>query len=373
MVPFDNDRSISRTLFDHLTVSFNHVINNLGPHRLPLIGRADWNDCLNLNCFSNDPNESFQTTENKTEGTKAESLMIAGLFVVYGHDYVELCQKLGKTDEAARAQKEVDQMVTAIKQHGWDGEWFIRAYDYYGHKIGSNENEEGKIFIESNGWCTMAGVGKEEGLCEKALDAVKERMDTEFGIVLNNPAFTKYYIEYGEISSYPAGYKENAGIFCHNNPWIMIGETVIGRGDQAWEYYRKICPSYLEDLSELHKTEPYVYAQMVAGKDSFRPGEAKNSWLTGTASWNFYAISQYILGIQPDYEGLKVDPCIPAQWEGFEIIRKFRGATYQIKIENPNHVNKGVKKVIIDGIAYRSNILPIFEEGTNHVVVVVMG
>ena len=373
MVPFDNDISVARTLFDHLTVSFDHVVNNLGPHGLPLIGRADWNDCLNLNCFSNDPNESFQTTENKAEGSKAESLMIAGLFVIYGRDYVELCKKLGKSEEATRAQKDVDNMINAVKLHGWDGEWFIRAYDYYGNKIGSNENEEGKIFIESNGWCTMAGIGKEEGLCEKALDSVKERMDTEFGIVLNNPAFTKYYIEYGEISSYPAGYKENAGIFCHNNPWIMIGETVIGHGDQAWEYYKKICPSYLEDISELHKTEPYVYAQMVAGKDSFKPGEAKNSWLTGTASWNFYAISQFILGIQPDYDGLKVDPCIPAKWDGFEITRKFRGATYLIKVENPNHVSKGVLKVKIDGNLYNSNVLPLFEDGTTHAVIVELG
>ena len=373
MVPFDNDMSVARTLFAHLTVSFDHVVNNLGPHGLPLIGRADWNDCLNLNCFSNDPNESFQTTENKSEGTKAESLMIAGLFVIYGRDYIELCKKLGRSEEANRAQKEVDSMIEAVKQHGWDGEWFIRAYDYYGRKIGSNENEEGKIFIESNGWCTMAGIGKEEGLCEKALDSVKERMDTEFGIVLNNPAFTKYYIEYGEISSYPAGYKENAGIFCHNNPWIMIGETEIGRGDQAWDYYKKICPSYLEDISELHKTEPYVYAQMVAGKDSFKPGEAKNSWLTGTASWNFYAISQFILGIQPDYDGLKINPCIPAKWDGFEITRKFRGATYQIKVENPNHISKGVAKVTIDGILHTSNILPIFKKGSTHSIVVELG
>jgi cellobiose phosphorylase len=373
MVPFDNNISVSRTLFDHLTVSFDHVVNNIGPHGLPLIGRADWNDCLNLNCFSNDPDESFQTTENKTEGTKAESLMIAGLFVVYGKEYVYLCNRLGKNDEAARAQKEVDNMIAKVKQHGWDGEWFIRAYDYFGHKVGSKENEEGKIFIESNGWCTMAGIGLEEGLCEKALDSVKERMDTEFGIVLNNPAFTRYYIEYGEISSYPAGYKENAGIFCHNNPWIMIGETVIGRGDQAWDYYKKICPSYLEDISELHKTEPYVYAQMVAGKDSFKPGEAKNSWLTGTASWNFYAITQFILGIQPDYDGIRIEPCIPKAWDGFEVIRKFRGATYEIKVVNKNHINKGVAKITVDGTGCSSNLLPVFEPGTIHSVVIEMG
>jgi cellobiose phosphorylase len=373
MVPFDNDMSVARTLFDHLTVSFDHVVNNLGPHKLPLIGRADWNDCLNLNCFSNDPNESFQTTENKAEGSKAESLMIAGLFVIYGQDYVDLCKKLGKTEEAARAQAHVDAMKKAVKEHGWDGEWFVRAYDYFGRKIGSNENEEGKIFIESNGWCTMAGIGKEEGLCEKALDSVKERLDCEFGIVLNNPAFTKYYIEYGEISSYPAGYKENAGIFCHNNPWIIIGETVIGRGDQAWDYYKKICPSYLEDISDLHKTEPYVYAQMVAGKDASRPGEAKNSWLTGTASWNFYAITQFILGIQPDYDGIKIDPCIPSGWKGYEVTRKFRGATYQVKVENPNGISKGVKEVRVDNNMQASNIVPIFQDGKTHSVFIIMG
>lgn len=373
MVPFDNDMSIAKTLFDHLSVSFDHVINNLGPHGLPLIGRADWNDCLNLNCFSNDPNESFQTTENQSEGSKAESLMIAGLFVIYGSDYVTLCTKLGKTAEASRAQSHVDAMIAAVKKHGWDGDWFIRAYDYYGNKIGSHENEEGKIFIESNGWCTMAGIGKEEGLCEKALDSVKERLDCEHGIVLNNPAYTKYYIEYGEISTYPPGYKENAGIFCHNNPWIMIGETVIGRGDQAWEYYKKICPAYLEDKSELHKTEPYVYSQMIAGKDAFKPGEAKNSWLTGTASWNFYTISQYILGIQPDYDGIKIDPCIPAGWKGFKITRKFRGATYQIEIRNPDGKSKGVKEIIIDGKAQNSNLVPAFGDGKEHSVTVILG
>ncbi|HUX94592.1 MAG TPA: hypothetical protein VMV47_02575 [Bacteroidales bacterium] len=373
MVPFDNDVSVARPLFDHLTVSFDHVVNNVGPHGLPLIGRADWNDCLNLNCFSNDPNESFQTTENKYEGTKAESVMIAGLFVVYGQDYVDLCRRIGKKSEAERAQKRVNIMVDVIKKYGWDGEWFIRAYDYYGRKVGSNENEEGKIFIESQGWCTMAGIGKEEGLCTKALNSVKERLDCEHGIVLNNPAFTKYYIEYGEISSYPPGYKENAAVFCHNNPWIMIGETVVGNGNCAWDYYRKICPSYLEDISELHKTEPYVYGQMIAGKDAFKPGEAKNSWLTGTASWNFYAISQYILGIRPDYDGLLIDPCIPEDWKGYKIIRKFRGATYCIEVANPYGKSKGLTEVIVDGKSQSSNIIPIFRDSEEHSVKVVLG
>ena len=373
MVPFDNDMSVARTLFDHLTVSFDHVVNNLGPHGLPLIGRADWNDCLNLNCFSNDPDESFQTTENKTEGSKAESLMIAGLFVVYGRDYIGLCRRSGRHDEASRAQKHVDTMVDTVIKHGWDGEWFIRAYDYFGRKVGSKENEEGKIFIESQGWCTMAGIGLEKGFCQKALESVRERLDCEFGIVLNNPAFTRYYIEYGEISSYPQGYKENAGVFCHNNPWIIIGETVAGNGDRAWEYYRKICPAYLEEKSDLHKTEPYVYSQMVAGKDAFKPGEAKNSWLTGTASWNFYAITQYILGIRPDFDGLLIDPCIPAGWKKFRVTRKFRGDTYSIEVTNPAGKSKGVANIKVDGKPSQSNIIPVSGDGKHHEVHVTMG
>jgi cellobiose phosphorylase len=371
-VPFDNEPDSEVSLFYHLTVSFNHVINNLGQLGLPLSGRADWNDCLNLNCFSNDPDESFQTTENKSEGSKAQSLMIAGLFVVYGRDYVELCKVLGKTEEANRAQKHIDTMVEAIKQHGWDGEWFLRAYDYFGNKVGSKENEEGQIFIESNGWCTMAGIGLEEGLVSKALDSVKKRLDCEHGIVLNNPAYTKYYIEYGEISSYPPGYKENGGIFCHNNPWIIIGETVRGHGDRAWEYFRKICPSYTEHISDLHKVEPYVYAQMIAGKEAFKPGEAKNSWLTGTAAWNYYAISQYILGIQPTYDGLRIEPCIPAEWTGFTVKRKFRGATYEIEVKNPDGAMKGVKSINVDGKSIAGNIIPLMPKDGIYRVEVLM-
>ena len=372
MVPFDNDASRAKPHFEHLKASFYHVVNNLGPHGLPLIGRADWNDCLNLNCFSDDPNESFQTTGNK-KGNVAESLMIAGLFVVYGKEYVNLCQRIGKDTEAREAEKHIGYMIEAVKEYGWDGEWYLRAYDYFGKKIGSNENEEGKIFIESQGWCSMAGIGMEDGMVEKSLNAVKKHLDCEYGIVLNSPAFTKYYIEYGEISTYPAGYKENGGIFCHNNPWIMIGETLLGRGDQAYEYYTKIAPSFLEDISELHKVEPYVYCQMIAGKEAFKPGEAKNSWLSGTASWNFFAITQYILGIKTDYDGLVIDPCIPSKWAGFKMTREFRGATYRIEVQNPDHVSKGVKRILVNGSAIESNTVPILDQGKEHTVQVIMG
>ena len=370
-VPFDNEPGSEVSLMEHLRISFDHVVNNLGPHMLPLIGRADWNDCLNLNCFSWDPNESFQTTENKTEGSKAESLMIAGLFVVCGRDYVELCRHLGYADEASRAEGLVEDMVEAVKKHGWDGDWYLRAYDYFGRKVGSHENEEGQIFIESQGWCTMAGIGLEEGMVQKALDSVKERLDCEHGIVLNNPAFTKYVVEYGEISSYPAGYKENAGIFCHNNPWVIIGETVLGRGDYAWDYFRKICPSYTEANSALHKVEPYVYSQMIAGKDAAKPGEAKNSWLTGTAAWNWYAITQFILGIKPSYNGLIVDPCICSEWKEYTVHRRFRGSSYEITVQNPSGVCKGIVSMTVDGVPVEGNLVP--HTPGDHKVVVVLG
>ena len=366
MVPFDNQPGSEVSLFEHLRVSLNHVINNLGPHRLPLIGRADWNDCLNLNCFSWDPNESFQTTENKSEGSKAESLMIAGLFVVTGKDYVALCRELAKRTgkaeydkEADRMQQAVDDMVEAVKRDGWDGEWYLRAYDFYGNKIGSDENEEGKIFIESQGWCTMAGIGLKEGLVGRALDSVKERMECEHGIVLNNPAFTTYHVEMGEISSYPEGYKENAGIFCHNNPWVIIGETVAGRGQDAWNHYTKILPSYVEEKYQtLHKVEPYVNCQMVAGKDAARPGEGKNSWLTGTAAWMWYTVSEFILGIKPDYNGLLIDPCLPTTAKEYKVRRKFRDAVYNIHVVNPNGKEKGVKRIVVDGQPVEGTVVP---------------
>jgi cellobiose phosphorylase len=369
MVPYNNDESKAQPLLDHLNRSFQHVINNLGPHGLPLIGRADWNDCLNLNCFSTNPDEPFQTTENKPGGV-AESVMIAGMFVLYGNDYAALLKKLGKTEEAQNVLIEVEKMDTAIAGHGWDGEWFLRAYDFFGNKVGSRENEEGKIFIESNGFCTMAGIGKEKSWPQLALNSVKKYLDCEYGIVLNHPPYSKYDLSKGEITSYPEGYKENAGIFCHNNPWIMIGETKAGNGDRAFEYYRKICPSYVEEISGLHRTEPYVYSQMIAGKDAWKPGEAKNSWLTGTAAWNFFAISQHILGIQPDYDGLIVNPCIPKEWDSFSVQRKFRGTDYHIKILNPFHISKGIKEIWIDGILNKEAKIPIQSKKSCEVLVI---
>ena len=348
MVPFDNDDSKADTLLVHLKRSFDHVTNNLGPHKLPLIGRADWNDCLNLNCFSENPGESFQTF-GPSEGPVAESVFIAGMFVAVGPDYIRMCKEKGLDEEAAAAQKAVDEMTEAVLDAGWDGEWFVRAYDAYSNKIGSKECEEGKIFIEPQGFCVMAGIGVEDGRALKALQSVEKYLDTKYGIVLNSPSYTKYHIELGEISSYPPGYKENGGIFCHNNPWVSIAETVVGRGNRAFEVYKKTCPAYLEDISEIHRTEPYVYSQMIAGRDAKNHGEAKNSWLTGTAAWTFYNVSRFIMGIKPDYDGLLVDPCLPDDLTEFEVTRKFRGDTYNIKVDNSAKAQKGVAKLIVDG------------------------
>ena len=372
MVPFDNDMDKAATLMEHLKRSFDFTVNNKGPHGLPLIGRADWNDCLNLNCFSEHPGESFQCF-GPSEGPVAESVFIAGMFVKYGEEYAQLAELLGDNAEAERARKEVQVMYDAVLKDGWDGDWFVRAYDAYSHKVGSKECEEGKIFIESNGFCSLAGIGVKEGLAKKALDSVKEHLDCEYGVMILQPAYTVYHLELGEITSYPPGYKENAGIFCHNNPWVSIAETVIGRGDRAFEIYRKTCPAYTEEISEIHKTEPYVYCQMVAGADAYIPGEGKNSWLTGTAAWTFCNISQYILGVYPTHKGLSVDPCVPHGFGDFRITRKFRGVTYNISVKNPSDVEKGVRSMTVDGQAIEGCVIPFDPSKKNVDVVVTMG
>ncbi|MGN0595237.1 MAG: GH36-type glycosyl hydrolase domain-containing protein [Hominimerdicola sp.] len=377
-VDYDNNPAKAQSMMHHLKQSFWHVADYVGPHGLPLAMRADWNDCLNLSCFSDTPGDSFQTYTSDKFGDKkysqtAESVMVAAMMAFIGPEYVALCKYKGLDDEAEKAQKAVDLMRKNTLDYGWDGEWFLRAYDDFGNKVGSKECEEGKIFIEPQGFAVMAGLGKESGKDILTLNSVEKYLSTKYGLVLNNPAFTKYYIQYGEISTYPAGYKENAGIFCHNNAWIICAEAVAGRGDKAFEYYSKIAPAYLEDISDLHRTEPYVYAQMIAGKDAKRHGEAKNSWLTGTAAWNFVAVSQYILGIIPDYEGLKIDPAIPESWDGYTLTRKYRGNTYNITVKNPDHVSKGIKSVICDGVKLSGNVLPVFENGTTHEIEVVMG
>ena len=371
-VPFDNDPTLAQPLMEHLRRSFGFTRTHLGPHGLPLIGRADWNDCLNLNCFSEHPGESFQIT-GPSEGPVAESVFIAGMFVKYGAAYARICRHLGLNEEADEAEKAVADMEAAALDAGWDGAWFRRAFDAFGHVVGGRECEEGQIFIEPQGMCVMAGIGRETGEAAAALKSVEERLDTKYGIVLLQPAYTKYHLELGEISSYPPGYKENAGIFCHNNPWIVCAEAELGHGDRAFQVYRRTAPAYIEDISEIHRTEPYVYSQMIAGKDAASFGEGKNSWLTGTAAWTFLSISQAILGLKPTLDGLRVDPCLPSGMKGFTVTRRYRGALYHITVKNPDGVQHGVRRVTVNGKEQSGTVLAPAPAGSTVDVEVLMG
>ena len=386
-VPYDNDENKAKTMMDHLEKSFYHVFENVGPHGLPLAMRADWNDCINLSCFSDTPGESFQTYTNPKFAAEggyskvAASVMVATLFTYAGPNYDAILKHLGKDDEAAKAQAEIDKMKANVMESAWDGDWFLRAYDANGEKMGSKECEEGQIFIEPQGFAIMSEIGKDQGADLKTLKAIDERLNTKYGLVLNNPAYTKYYVQYGEISTYPGGYKENAGIFTHNNAWIICAAAYAGQGDQAFKYYSEIAPAFTEETSDLHKTEPYVYGEMIGGKDAGSDigqtgknfGQGKNSWLTGTAAWNMVAISQYILGVQPDFDGLKIDPSIPSAWDGLKASRQFRGDTYDIEVKNPDHVCKGVKSMTVDGKAIDGNVIPVAGDGKAHKVEVVLG
>ena len=360
--PFDNVRGSEQPLMEHIRRSIQFTLDNLGPHGLPLIGRADWNDCLNLNCFSEEPGESFQTS-GPSEGPVAESVFIAGMFVKYGAEYAALCRRTGLDGEAERILAEVRAMEQAILRDGWDGGWFLRAYDAHGNKVGSHTCKEGQIYIEPQGFCALAGIGKETGQMEKSLNAVRERLLGEYGVELLTPCYTEYHLELGEISSYPPGFKENGSIFCHNNPWIVCGEAVLGRGNEAFDIYRRICPAYLEERSEIHETEPYAYAQTVTGRASGNPGHAKNSWLTGTASWAFLSVSQAILGVCPDYDGLRVSPCVPDKWTEFTVRRYFRGTQYVIHV-----LRTGTFSITADGKPVDGNLVPLFP-GTEKVLV----
>ncbi len=352
-VPFDNQAGSEKPLMEHLRRSVRFTMTHLGPHGLPLIGRADWNDCLNLNCFSSEPGEIFQTT-GPSEGAVAESVFIAGMFVKYAQEYADLCGLKGLDGEADEMRRAAADMAETIERFGWDGEWFLRAYDAFGHKVGSSECEEGKIFIEPQGFCVMAGVGVQNGLARKALDSVRARLLGRYGVELLSPCYTVYHEELGEITSYPPGYKENGSVFCHNNPWVSIAEAVLGNGDNAFDLYRRICPAYQEDECEVRRSEPYCYAQTVAARASFSEGEAKNSWLTGTAAWTFVNISQYILGIRPTLNGLSVAPCLPASMDGFTAKRTYRGADYHITVRRT-----GAKSMTVDGKNVQGTVVPL--------------
>jgi len=365
-VPYDNQPGTEHSLYEHLQRSLGYTLDRLGPHGLPLIGRADWNDCLNLNTFSSVPGESFQITTAR-DGKTAESVFIAGLFVIAARELAAIGRWRGLGQDAVRSEDAAARMEATVHQHGWDGDWFLRAYDDFGQKVGSRECQEGQLFIEPQGICVLAGIGLDDGRAGQALASVREYLATPHGIVLQQPAYSRYHLHLGEISSYPPGYKENAGIFCHTNPWIMIAEAMAGHGDQAHDYYLRINPSAREEISDLHRCEPYVYAQMIAGRDAPTHGEAKNSWLSGTAAWNYVAISQWILGIRPTYAGLQIAPVIPGDWPGFEAKRTFRGVLYRISVERVGPGN--ALSLMVNGQRVEGSIVPLPPEGQLEVAV----
>ncbi|MBO6061106.1 MAG: glycosyl transferase, partial [Clostridia bacterium] len=350
--PFNNEPGTEAPLLEHLRRSISYTVTHRGPHGLPLIGRADWNDCLNLNCFSNTPGESFQTCSNFESG-KAESVFIAGMFVKYGNEYAELCDRMGLTYEAASVRENVRSIEEATLKYGWDGEWFRRAYDAFERPIGSKENDEGQIFIEPQGFCVMAGIGGPE-YGKRALAYTEALLGNEFGIEVLYPCYSEYHDYLGEISSYPPGDKENGSVFCHNNPWVTLAYCKVKDGNGAFGLYTRSAPAYIEDKSDIHRTEPYCYSQTIAGRSAATYGEAKNAWLTGTAAWSFAAVSQGILGVQPDYDGLVIDPCLPDSMDGFELCRLFRGTLYRVSVRRGE--NKGMR---VDGKPVAGNKIPL--------------
>ncbi len=367
---FDNQEGSEQPLLEHLRRSVHFTMTHRGPHGLPLIGRADWNDCLNLNCFSSTPGESFQTVENNDTGI-AESVFIAGMFVLYGEQYAQILERFGEAcgmeaadvqAEAAAVRAAIGEVREATLTAGWDGAWFRRAYDANGNPVGTNEDSEGKIYIEPQGMCVMAGIGTDDGKAAQALRSTKDLLTCRWGTAILAPAYSTYRIELGEISSYPRGYKENGGIFCHNNPWISIANATIGNDDEAFNVYTRTCPAYVEQYSEVHRTEPYVYCQMVAGPEAPAPGEGKNSWLTGTAAWTFVDVSQHLLGVQPTFDGLRIEPHLPAQFTELHIEREWRGVRYVI-----DATRTGKASLAVDGKPVSGTTVPIAAPGTEEV------
>lgn len=360
-VPFNNVEGTEKPLLEHLRRSIGFTMNHLGPHDLPLIGRADWNDCLDLNCFSDTPGESFQTVENNDTGV-AESVLIGGMFVLYAGHYADILDHYG-TDcgmdrdavdqETASVRQAIEKMIHAVEEAGWDGQWFLRAYDAYSRPVGSHADTEGQIYIEPQGMCVMAGIGLDDGKARRALTSVKERLTSSWGTAILAPAYSTYRIELGEISSYPRGYKENGGIFCHVNPWISIANAMVGDDEEAFAVYRRTCPAYLEEKSDIRKVEPYVYCQMMAGPESPTPGEGKNSWLTGTAAWSFVDVSQYLLGVRPTLDGLVIEPHLPAEFNDLTVGRTWRGVTYRISMKRT-----GRRSVSLDGHELSGGMVP---------------
>jgi len=346
----------SASLCDHLKKSIAFTLSNIGKHNLPLLGTADWNDPQSLP----GPNNA------------AESVWTAMLFHKVLLELVDLCKECKREKEGKEFADLAEKTKAHVNKTAWDGEWYIRAYDDSGNLVGSSKRNEGKIYVNTQSWAIISQIAPKDRAIQ-CMDAVKKHLDTKYGIMLLAPAYSRYYPEIGALTNYVPGLKENGSVWSHVNAWAILAECMLGRGDQAYEYYKKIAPTTKNKIADIHQTEPYVYAQTIAGKDHPEFGAARNSWLTGTASWMMKVATNWILGVRPQYNGLLVDPCIPKDWAKFTVTRRFRNATYEIQVENPNHVSKGVKDVTVDGKKLNGNLLPSFADGKKHIAKVTMG
>jgi cellobiose phosphorylase len=358
VVPFyekdKNEKPLeSGTVFEHLQKAIDFTRYDTGRHGLPLAGFADWNDSTNLR-------------------TGAESLFTTNLYGRALLELIELAQYLGDTDSADKFTSFHEKMAQQMNEHAWDGKWYLRYFDTDGNPIGSKKNKQGQIYANAQSWAVLSGFAPPER-ARIALDSVYERLNTANGIRLSAPGYNGYDPNIGGVSTYPPSTKENGGIFLHANPWVMIAETMLGNGDRAFEYYYQINPAAKNDKIDEFETEPYVYPQNILADEHPLFGLARNSWLTGTASWAYQAATQYILGIRTTYQGLMVDPCIPRNWPGFKVSRQFRGTNYEIEVENPKGVSKGVKTVSVDGKLISGYIIPIFSDRKTHSIIVTMG
>ncbi|MGA3192203.1 MAG: glycosyl transferase [Candidatus Bathyarchaeia archaeon] len=346
----------SASLYEHLRRSIDFTLDNMGKHNMPLLGTADWNDPQSLP----GPNNA------------AESVWTAMLFHKVLLELTELCKEHKREKDAQRFAAIAGKTKTHVNETAWDGNWYFRAYDDSGNLVGSSKRKEGKIYINTQSWAVISRIApKDRGI--RCMNSVKKHLDTKYGIMLLAPAYSRYHPEIGALSSYVPGLKENASVWSHANAWAILAECMLGRGDQAYEYYKKLAPPTKNRIAEIHQAEPYVYAQTIAGKDHPNFGAARQSWLTGTASWMFKVATNWILGIRPQYHGLLVDPCIPTDWFNFKVIRRFRNAVYEIRVENPHHVSNGIKDVTVDGKKLKTSLLPSFADGKKHTVKITMG
>ncbi len=339
------------TVYEHLTKILDFSANYIGQRGICQGLRADWNDCLNLG--------------------GGESSMVSFMHYWAINIFIESAKRLGKTGDVKKYENMAAAVRKACENNLWDGEWYIRGFTKKGEKIGTNETEEGKIFLNAQSWAVLSGVANKDRAL-KAMDAVDKYLFSQYGLHLLWPAYSKANDDIGYVTRVYKGIKENASIFSHPNPWAVIAECKLGRGNRAMKYYDAILPYNQNDIIEIRQAEPYSYCQFVYGKDHTAFGRARHPWLTGTASWFYVAATHYILGIRPAYNGLEIDPCIPSEWNKFEVRRKWRGAMYNILVLNPDKIERGVKSIKLNGKII-NGVVPIQPEGTENKIVVIMG